>query len=128
MHFPLFCVLFAIAIVTNGQEQESLFNTKVERALDLVSHLPKETITVTFENRGTKPARYYDYYVQPQHVKDVAYVGAIVCLSLNDEHNTYLFFFRSKGRTVMIKVLFQSNKKIPIKPSKRVPVFLVFYF
>ncbi|CAF0736195.1 unnamed protein product [Adineta ricciae] len=78
MHFSLFCVFFAIAIVTDGQEQESLFNTKVERALDLVSHLPKETITVTFENRGTKPARYYDYYVEPQHVKDVAYVGAIV--------------------------------------------------
>ncbi|CAF4426066.1 unnamed protein product, partial [Adineta steineri] len=61
-----------------GQEQEHLVNTKVERTLDLVSHLPKEIISVTFENRGTKSARYYDYYVEPQHVNDVGYVGAIV--------------------------------------------------
>jgi hypothetical protein len=77
MHLPLFCVFFAI-IWVGGQEQENIFNTNVERFIDLVSHLPKETISVKIENRGTKAIRYYDYYVESQHVNDVAYVGAIV--------------------------------------------------
>jgi len=77
IRLSVFCVLLAIVFVA-GQEQDNLVNTNVDRTLDLVSHLPKETITVTIENRGTKPTRYYDYYVEPQHVNDVAYVGAVV--------------------------------------------------
>ena len=73
----IFALLLVIACVT-GQEQDNLVNTNVERTLDLVSHIPKETISVTVENRGTKGARVYDYYVEPQHVNDVAYVGAVV--------------------------------------------------
>lgn len=74
----LFCLFSTVALLVAGQDRESLVNTKVERALDLISHLPKETIKVTFENRGSKPARHYDYCVEPQHVNDVAYVGAVV--------------------------------------------------
>ncbi|UJR26995.1 hypothetical protein I4U23_008302 [Adineta vaga] len=88
MHFSLFSLFFVIVAVAHGQEQDSLFNTKVERSLDLVSHLPKETIIVTFENRGTKSVRYYDYYVEPQHVDDVAYVGAIVKGKNSDDQGT----------------------------------------
>jgi hypothetical protein len=77
IRLSFFCILLAIVFVT-GQDQDNLVNTNVERILDLVSHLPKETISVTVENRGTKSTRYYDYYVEPQHVNDVAYVGAIV--------------------------------------------------
>jgi hypothetical protein len=73
----LFC-LALVLVLSNGQEQETLLNTNVDRTLDLVSHLPKETIRVTVENKGTKAVRHYDYYVEPQHVKDVAYVGATV--------------------------------------------------
>lgn len=75
--FGICCFLFAIVLVT-GQDQDNLVNTNVERTLDLVSHIPKETITVTIENRGTKATRFYDYAVEPQHVNDVAYVGAVV--------------------------------------------------
>lgn len=77
IRLSVFCALLAIAFVA-GQEQDNLVNTNVDRALDLVSHLPKETISVTIENRGTKATRYYDFYVEPQHVNDVAYVGAVV--------------------------------------------------
>jgi hypothetical protein len=77
IRFSFFCILVAIVFVA-GQEQDNLINTNVERTLDLVSHLPKETISVTIENRGTKATRYYDYNVEPQHVNDVAYVGAVV--------------------------------------------------
>lgn len=70
--------LFLVTVFVTGQEQDNLVNTNVDRALDLVSHIPKETITVTVENRGTKATRYYDFNVEPQHVNDVAYVGAVV--------------------------------------------------
>jgi hypothetical protein len=73
----LLCFLLAMACVL-GQEQDNLVNTNVERSVDLLSHLPKEIVRVTVENRGTKPTRAYDYYVEPQHVKTVAYVGATV--------------------------------------------------
>ncbi|CAF1521884.1 unnamed protein product [Adineta ricciae] len=75
--FSLICLCLTIGLVF-GQEQDNLINTNVERALDLVSHLPKETISVTVENRGTKGARYYDYVVESQHANDVAFVGAVV--------------------------------------------------
>lgn len=70
--------LFLSIVFVAGQDQDNLVNTNVDRLLDLVSHLPKETISVTIENKGTKATRYYDYYVEPQHVNDVAYVGAVV--------------------------------------------------
>ncbi|CAF2985466.1 unnamed protein product [Rotaria sp. Silwood2] len=87
MRVSLFCILFTI-IFAAGQEQDGLVNTNVERTLDLVSHLPKETISVTIENRGTKGARYYDYYVEPQHVNNVAYVGAVVKAKDNDDQGS----------------------------------------
>jgi hypothetical protein len=86
IRLSVFCVLLAIVFVT-GQEQDNLVNTNVDRTLDLVSHIPKETITVTIENRGTKATRYYDYYV---------------------ELNQSLFsFFRSKVKIMMIKLVYQ---------------------
>jgi hypothetical protein len=77
IRLSFFYILLAIVFVF-GQEQDNLFNTNVERTLDLVSHIPKETISVTIENRGSKATRYYDYYVEPQHINDVAFVGAVV--------------------------------------------------
>ena len=73
----LVSVLLAVVLVA-GQEQDKLFNTNVDRTIELVSHLPKEIISVTVENRGSNAARYYDYAVEPQHVNDVAFVGATV--------------------------------------------------
>ena len=73
----LVCVLLTIALAA-GQEQDNLVNTNVERALDLVSHIPRETISVTIENRGSKVTRHYDYIVEPQHISNVAFVGASV--------------------------------------------------
>jgi hypothetical protein len=82
IRLSLFCAFLSIVFVA-GQDQDNLINTNVERILDLVSHIPKETISVTIENRGTKATRYYDYYVEPQHVNDVAYVGAVVSEFIN---------------------------------------------
>lgn len=77
MRSSLFFVLLAVVLVA-GQEQDKLFNTNVDRSIDLVSHLPKEIISITVENRGSNAARFYDYTVEPQHVNDVAFVGATV--------------------------------------------------
>ena len=77
MRISLFCIILAVVSVT-GQGQDSLINTNVERTLDLLTHLPKETIIVTIENPGPKAIGYYDYYVEPQHVNDVVYVEAVV--------------------------------------------------
>ena len=77
IRFSVVCLLLTIALVS-GQNQDDLVNTNVERALDLVSQLPKETISVTIENKGTKGVRTYDFLVEPLHVNDVAFVGATV--------------------------------------------------
>lgn len=105
IRLAVFCVLLAIGFVA-GQEQDNLVNTNVDRTLDLVSHIPKETITVTVENRGTKATRYYDYYVEPQHVNDVAFVGA----GVSDRVDIFFiccFCFRSKVKIVMTKLVYQ---------------------
>lgn len=83
LRLAVFSLLLAIVFVT-GQDQDNLVNTNVDRVLDLVSHIPKETITVTIENRGNKATRFYDYLVEPQRVNDVAYVGAVVSFILWD--------------------------------------------
>ena len=77
IRFSVVCLLLTIALVA-GETQDDLVNSNVERNLDLVSHLPKETISVTIENKGSKGVRHYDFYVEPNHVNDVAYVGAVV--------------------------------------------------
>jgi oligosaccharyltransferase complex subunit alpha (ribophorin I) len=84
IRLAFFYIFLAIVFVT-GQEQDNLVNTNVERTLDLVSHIPKETITVTIENRGSKGIRSYDYYVESQHINDVAFVGAVVKGKGNDD-------------------------------------------
>ncbi|CAF5058870.1 unnamed protein product, partial [Rotaria magnacalcarata] len=76
-----------------------LINSNVERTLDLVSHLPKEIISVTIENRGTKATRYYDYYVEPQHVNNVAYVGAVVKGKNNDDQGNLLIKQETTDKT-----------------------------
>lgn len=73
-----FIYLLVVVFLVSGQEQDNLVNTNVERTIDLVSHLPKETTTVTIENRGSKGVRQYDYLVASQYVQHVAYVGAVV--------------------------------------------------
>jgi hypothetical protein len=77
IRFVIVYLFVALASVA-GQEQNDLINTNVERSFDLVSHIPKETISVTVENRGTQSVRSYDYYVEPQFVNNVAFFGAVV--------------------------------------------------
>ncbi|UJR22106.1 hypothetical protein I4U23_025171 [Adineta vaga] len=80
-----FIYLFLTIGFVVGQDQDNLVNTNVDRTLDLVSHLPKETISVTIENRGTKATRNYDYLVEPQQGNNVAFVGAVVKGKNNDD-------------------------------------------
>ena len=105
MRFAVACLLLTIALVS-GQNQDDLVNSNVERALDLVSHLPKETISVTIENKGSKGVRHYDFLVEPAHVNDVAYVGASVRSSVRSFLHAFIRSFRSKERTAMIREIF----------------------
>ncbi|CAF2127682.1 unnamed protein product [Rotaria magnacalcarata] len=98
MRLSFFCI-FATIVFVSGQDQDGLINSNVERTLDLVSHLPKEIISVTIENRGTKATRYYDYYVEPQHVNNVAYVGAIVKGKNNDDQGNLLIKQETTDKT-----------------------------
>lgn len=106
IRFSIVSLLLTIALVA-GQSPDDLVNSNVDRALDLVSHLPKETITVTVENKGSKGVRSYDYYVEPSHANDVVFVGAVVSISIRSDSFSLISFSRSKERIVMIKDLFK---------------------
>ena len=117
IRFSFVCLLVTIALVF-GQEPINLVNTNVERSLDLVSHIPKETISVTVENRGTKGVRHYDYWVEPQHIEDVAYVGAVVSIIISvDLIYKRKKFSRSKAKIEMTKSILKRNKRPMIRRS-----------
>ncbi|CAF0756722.1 unnamed protein product [Didymodactylos carnosus] len=106
----IFCVLFLTVSILNyvyTEEQSGIVNTDVERSVDLVSHLPKHTTTITIENRGSKSIRTYEYYVEPQYANDVAYVGASIKRRDDDERSplgvkTETSTDKSKGNLYLI--------------------------
>lgn len=82
--------LLAVCLVfgtINADSNADLVNTKVERLIDLTSHLVYLTDKITVENTGSSAQKSYTYVVEPskaQHVSIVtAQVGIIAATIFN---------------------------------------------
>lgn len=72
----LLIALVTIAIV-NAESNADLVNAKVERSIDLTSHLAYVTNKITVENKAASGSfKSYSFVVDPSKSKSIAFVGA----------------------------------------------------
>jgi len=64
------------ALLVSAESSADLVNAKVERTIDLQSHLAQITNVITVENTGSAPQKSYTFVVEPAHAKHVAFIGA----------------------------------------------------
>lgn len=67
-----------ICTANQASIDSNLVNNKVERTIDLTSHLPKVSSVVTIENTGASSVKYFLVAVDPTLTEYAAYVGAMV--------------------------------------------------
>jgi len=72
----LFCGLHLVA----GEDaiNADIVNSRVQRTVDLTSHLPKVNSRITVENTGKTTVRSYIFAVDPNLASNVSFVGAVV--------------------------------------------------
>lgn len=76
----LACILL-ISCWANAESNADLVNTKVDRTLDMTTHLVYVKNVITVENKATSGAlKSYTFVVEPLHARNVAFIGAKVCI------------------------------------------------
>ena len=81
MHVLYFTVLlFSGLHLIAGQDaiNADIVNSRVQRTVDLTTHLPKVNSRITVENTGKTPARFYIVAIDPNLASNVSFVGASV--------------------------------------------------
>lgn len=75
-------LLFCWVHVTTGEDAiiADIVNSRVQRTVDLTTHLPKVNSRITIENAGKTVVRYYILAVDPNLASNVSFVGASVRL------------------------------------------------
>ena len=68
-------------IVCEDSVNADIVNTKVQRTIDLTTHLAKVSCRITIENTGKTGVRSYLTAVDPVLVQNVSFVGAMVSIS-----------------------------------------------
>ena len=64
----------------------------VDRTVDISSHLPKITSSVTVENTGSAAAKSFLYAVDPNLADSLSFIGATVSVKMPDSCNIPLHF------------------------------------
>lgn len=77
--FVLVALLSTCCVSGDSNVNGDLVLSKVERAINLESHLVKITTKVTVENSGTKAVDHFHFAVDSAHVSHLAYIAALVC-------------------------------------------------
>ena len=77
------CTLFSVicVIVCNANQDsisQDLVNSKVQRTVDLTTHLPQITNTITLENNGKSSIRMFLYAVDRALSDKLSFIGASV--------------------------------------------------
>ena len=77
----LLCWLHLIA----GEDaiNADIVNSRVQRTVDLTTHLPKVNSRITVENAGKTVVRYYIVAIDPNLASNVSFVGASVSHCVN---------------------------------------------
>jgi hypothetical protein len=72
-------VLALTACLASGDSNADLVNARVERTIDLNSHLAHITYIITVENKAASGSlKSYTFTVEPAVAKNVAFIGAKV--------------------------------------------------
>jgi len=74
----LFCGLHLIA--ADDAVSADIVNTRVQRTVDLTTHLPKVNSRITVENAGKTTVRQYLLLIDPNLASNVSFVGVSVAL------------------------------------------------
>ncbi|CAF0707010.1 unnamed protein product [Brachionus calyciflorus] len=140
--------IFLIVIsVIKADSNADLVNAKVERTIDLTSHLARLTSLITVENKATSGSlKSYTYTIEPAHAKNVAFIGAhlvegkkqktklnVVELSKDNQRGAlYRVDFSSElaaGKTAQIEVevvLYDLVRPYPEEISQQEKQYVVF--
>jgi len=81
MHLLYFvALLFCWLHLITGEDaiNGDVVNSRVQRTVDLTSHLPKVNSRITVENAGKTTVRYYIVAIDPVLAKNLSFVGASV--------------------------------------------------
>ena len=88
MKCALFGPILIILILSRKTICESnadILNAKVERLVDLSSHLAKIITFITIENKGKSTLNSYTFVIEPNQAKNVVYINAQVIVAGEDK-------------------------------------------
>jgi hypothetical protein len=71
-------LIISLSSVVQSESNADVLNLKVDRTIDLTTHLTKIIHSITVENQGNAPLKSYVFTVEPQNKDNVAYIGAQV--------------------------------------------------
>lgn len=74
----LFALLCSPLSANTDSINADLVNSKVKKSIDLTTHLPKITSSITLENTGKSAVKSFLYSADPSLANSVAFVGATV--------------------------------------------------
>lgn len=82
MHFTVaLCIIFSIDCkVRQDTIDNAIVNSKVERKIDVSTHLVKLTTTITLENTGKMPVKSFLYAMEPSLQNYLSFISANVSL------------------------------------------------
>lgn len=82
MHFTVaLCIIFSIDCkVRQDTIDNAIVNSKVERKIDVATHLVKLTTTITLENTGKMPVKSFLYAMEPSLQNYLSFISANVSL------------------------------------------------
>lgn len=80
-------LIISLSSVVQSESNADVLNLKVDRTIDLTTHLTKIIHSITVENQGNAPLKSYVFTVEPQNKDNVAYIGAQTSESREDNKN-----------------------------------------
>ena len=88
----LFLWMFCVSVLCRVNEEtinSNLVNSKVERKIDISTHLAKIFTTLTIENKGTSSVQSFVFVTEPKLKNKLSFIGAVV------SHHEELFYIVS---------------------------------
>ncbi|KAK3762792.1 hypothetical protein RRG08_040489 [Elysia crispata] len=72
------CLLLQLTFCKTNTDtiDKNIVNAKIDRKIDISSHLVKTSTSVTLENKGTSPVRSFLFSVEPLLKNSIAFIGA----------------------------------------------------
>ena len=92
LNFFLFVLCGLGTIVCDDSVNGDIVNSRVQRTVDLTTHLVKINSRITVENTGKTASRQYLIAIDPVLTQNVSFIGAAVSIDKCMLHLTSLLF------------------------------------